>query len=384
MSQKFLIVAGEHSGDLLGAELMKKLKQKLPGALFIGVGGKQMEAEGLCSIDSIENINIVGIIATILKYRYLKRLAEKLIQTCEEEYIKFAILIDYPGFNLRFAEILSRKKIKVIYYVSPQIWAWNFTRIIKIKENVNLMLTLFAFEKKIYDMYGVNSMFVGHPVKGRVLGIVKNFNPLEKNDGKITISLFPGSRLTKIRLMLPILLDSSVSIAAHLKDIKLRFLIVNINSKAEEFIRKEIKKIMKVKKVNLEYVFNDSIRAMYSSDLIILGSGTAVLEASILEKPMITITKINPVSYLIARHLINISYISLVNILSDREICREFIQKNCTIENIINETKKILTDSNYRNRMIENLREVNSILGGWDPAELASESIFTMILKEGE
>lgn len=179
--------------------------------------------------------------------------------------------------------------------------------------------------------------------------------------------------------MLPLLFEIALNIQKKFPSDRLRFLIPNINSKEEKYIQEQIRKIREIENINIVYVYNNSLSTMNASDLIILGSGTAVLEASVLEKPMITVTKIHPFSYFLAKRLIKIPYISLVNIISGREVCKEFIQQKCIPENIAVEAERILTDKTYRDQKVEDLKKVNLSLGNEDPSKKASYEIFNFI-----
>ena len=179
--------------------------------------------------------------------------------------------------------------------------------------------------------------------------------------------------------MLPLLFETALHIQKRFPFDRLRFIVPNVNSQEEKYIEEQIGKIRKKENIDIEYAYSNSLSAMSASDLVILGSGTAVLEACVLEKPMITVTKIHPFSYLIAKRLIKIPYISLVNIISGKEVCREFIQHKCIPENIAEEAVQILEDKSYRNLMIENLKKVNLRLGDGDPSKTASEEICRFI-----
>ncbi|MCB1157327.1 MAG: lipid-A-disaccharide synthase, partial [Leptospiraceae bacterium] len=204
--KKILLVAGEHSGDLLGGDLLKYLKKEIPNLSFEGIGGDEMLKEGLHSITDIESMNVVGLSGIVSKYKYLKSLARQLVEICKKENIRYAILIDYPGFNLRLTKMLRAEGIEVAFFVSPQIWAWRFKRVFFIRDNISLMLTLFEFEKDIYLKYGVNAEFVGHPLVQRLEDKLKEYPPLNIEKNKRYITLMPGSRTTEIKKHLPILL----------------------------------------------------------------------------------------------------------------------------------------------------------------------------------
>jgi len=214
------VLAGEHSGDLLGGDLLKELKRKSPNLEFFGIGGTEMvQKANLHTLVDIERLSVIGFWEAVKKYSYLKSLMDMLLEEIERRKCKYAILIDYPGFNLRLAERLRERNIEVIFYVSPQIWAWKFKRIFKIQKNVNLMLTLFQFEEELYREYGVNAFFVGHPLPKRIQESLRKENPLPVNinhKSEIVIALLPGSRSQEIQKLTHILLKSASMIHTYL------------------------------------------------------------------------------------------------------------------------------------------------------------------------
>ena len=377
---EILIVAGEHSGDLLGAELVKELLKKQSALHFFGVGGSEMTALGVESYADMEQMTVIGFSGILSKYGYLKNLLHRLVTECETRNAKTAILIDYPGFNLRLARELHAKGIRTIFYVSPQIWAWKFKRIFTIKKYIDLMLVLFRFEEKLYHDYQVNAVFVGHPVMYRIQQSIKTETRLKKS-GDITITLMPGSRSGEIKKHLPDMLLAAQKIRQELGK-NIRFLIPNINRKEQEYIQTSIKEFNQKHLLQLQYCFHCSLNAVSQSDLVILSSGTATLEVTYFEKPMIIIYKISNLTYILGKLLVKTKFIGLVNILAGKGVCREFIQKDCTPENISNEALQILTNTNYRKSMVDSIKKVKQGLSkGKNPAVIAAGEIKALLDK---
>lgn len=376
-----LIVCGEHSGDLLGADLMKELLAVNKELTFTGIGGKEMTDLGFKSMYEMESINVMGFGAALFKYRQLKRLANELVAKALELKVQYAILIDYPGFNLHIAEIFKSHGIKVIFYVSPQIWAWRFKRIYKIQKVVDLMLVLLPFEKKIYDEYGVPCVYVGHPLVDRLPEKIKSEEPITlKKDHRI-ITLMPGSRWGEIKRMLVPLLESAVLLNenAKTKNIKFQFLIPNINKKCEEFIINKINEFKtKDSSIILDYHFDQSARCIDAAELVLLSSGTATLEVAFFVKPMVIIYKMSHFTFAVGKALAITKYAGLVNILSGKEICRELLQFKCKPANITAEAEKILYNESFRKEMIGNLQNVRNSLTG-NASRKAAESILKLI-----
>ncbi|TGL64276.1 lipid-A-disaccharide synthase [Leptospira sarikeiensis] len=380
-SPVFMVLAGEHSGDLLGAEVLKELKRHDPEYQFFGIGGPRMLEEGFESIEDMEELSVIGFTAVLFKYKFLKALMDRLVEEAIARSCTHAILVDYPGFNLRLAVRLKELGIKVIFYVSPQLWAWNFGRIHKIKECVDLMLVLFPFEKKIYDDYGVRSVFVGHPIAQRIREKIRKeaIIPQDEKLGNIqTITLMPGSRSGEIHRMLDTLLQSASLIHAEAEADKkhVRFLIPNINLKEEEFIQTKIQETEILSPgIRIEYLFDRSLRSIEISDLVLVTSGTATLEVVYFEKPMVILYKVSLLSYFISALLIRTPFIGLVNILSGRETVKELIQAECTPEETVRETMAILKNKKYRNQMLEEIKSVKESLGEEHSSKNAARAI---------
>jgi lipid-A-disaccharide synthase len=382
--KSILIISGEHSGDNLGSGLMKELKALKPGLNFFGIGGKGMQNEGLESFADIEELNVIGLFAALFKYRKLKKIANGLIQKLKEKNCDTAILIDYPGFNLALASMLKNENpnFKIIFYVSPQIWAWRFKRIHKIKKLVNLMILLFPFEKKIYDKYEVPNVYVGHTVVNNVKIAFENGKPLDFPSDSIVISLMPGSRTTEISKLLEPLLETSLILNQYFvkKNKKIHFLVPNINDKEEKFILSKISEYKELDpKISLEYIYNNTCRCIEKSDLVVLASGTATLEVALFEKPMIILYKTSFFTHFIGKRIVSVPYIGLVNVLSEKFICKEFLQNECNAINISQEAKRILEDSDYRNTMIDYIKKVKEDLGQGDSSKLAANAIVKLI-----
>jgi lipid-A-disaccharide synthase len=375
-----IIVAGEHSGDILGAELMKKLKEMSgSGYQFKGIGGELMINEGLESIADLDDMSVIGLMGAVKKYPFLKKLAKKLVDIANNTPIDFAVLIDYPGFNLRLAKMLKMKNISIVFYVSPQIWAWRFKRIYFIKDHVDLMLTLFLFEQKLYTDYGVNSVFVGHPARPRILEEKARLSkPIIEPNTRI-ITLMPGSRTSEIHSLFPVMIESAIEIFKDLrsKNQKCKFLVPGINYRCENYLLERIQKAQTENPgLSIEFEYESSVKFISMSEFVIAASGTATLEIAILEKPMIIIYKPGAFTYTIGRMIVRVKHVGIVNVLSkDTTICKEFLQGDANLENVVGESKRLLYDLPYREAMIESIRKIKTEIGDTNPSENAARAI---------
>ncbi|TGN18213.1 lipid-A-disaccharide synthase [Leptospira idonii] len=381
--ESVLVLTGEHSGDLLGGDLLGELKHIRPELSFYGIGGESMAAHGFESLEDLEKLSVIGFSEAIQKYSYLKKLLFSIVDEAKRRNTKFAILIDYPGFNLRLAKELKKIGIPSVFYVSPQIWAWKFKRIFFIKENIALMLTLFRFEEEIYKEYEVNAKFVGHPISKRIPEKMKKEPQLPSHlpelDEGFVIGLLPGSRTGEIQRLLDPILGTAKLLHGYMseKKKKLVFLLPNINSKQESYIKKKIEELQKeVPDIQIHYIWDGSLRVMNASDLLLIASGTATLEGLYFEKPMVILYKVSWFTYLLGSLLMRSKFIGLANILSGQEVCMEITQNECKPKYIFEEAKRILENSRFRNKMIQILGQTKEReLGSTNGAKLAAKEI---------
>ncbi|EQA46938.1 lipid-A-disaccharide synthase [Leptospira broomii serovar Hurstbridge str. 5399] len=365
------------------------MKKTYPDSPYFGVGGPRMIEEGFDSIENMEELSVIGFTAVLFKYKFLKALMERIVEEAVARSCTHAVLVDYPGFNLRLAKRLKALGIKIIFYVSPQLWAWKFDRIFTIKENVDLMLVLFPFEKELYDKYDVRSVFVGHPIAQRIKEKIKKEPPIPKTGedrphSSFIVTLMPGSRSGEIRRILGILIQTAKLLHSDLEAEKkhVRFLLPNINIREEEYIQKSIEQAQtQLPGLNIEYFFDRSLRAIEAADLVLVASGTATLEVAYFEKPMIILYKVSFLTYIIASRFIRTPFIGLINILSGRETARELIQAECTPEIAREEALAILKNKKYRNSMIEEISSVKQSLGD-DPSSRNAAKAIVHFLKE--
>ncbi|MCP5511926.1 MAG: lipid-A-disaccharide synthase [Leptospiraceae bacterium] len=383
------MVCGEHSGDNLGSGLMRELKTLNSNFSFFGIGGNGMIDLGLQSFSNIEDLNVIGLVGALLKYRKLKKIANGLVQEAIERNCKTVILIDYPGFNLALAGMLKKqiKDIKVIFYVSPQIWAWRYNRIYKISKLIDLMLLLFPFEKKIYDKHGIPNKLVGHTVVNNVKLAYQSGTDIPLPENSYPITIMPGSRSSEVKRLLDPILESSMEINKILREKQMNpvFLLPNINIKEESLIREKIDEFKKIDPtLNIVYIFNNSARAIALGNFVILSSGTATLEVAMFEKPMIILYKNSFFTHFIGKRVVSIPYIGLVNILSESFICKEFLQEECNPNNIVREAMKIIEDKDYRLEMVRNIQKVKMGLGDGRSSQIAAGAIVELISSSPE
>ncbi len=333
------LVAGEASGDILGAGLMASLKQQHPNVQFIGVGGPKMEAEGLVSMFPMERLSIMGLVEVLGRLPELIKRRAKLIKDIIAAKPNVFIGIDAPDFNLGIELKLRETGIKTIHYVSPSVWAWKQKRVFKIKKACDLVLTLFPFEAKFYEKYDVPVCFVGHPLANTIplevdrvaakttLGILQ--------DNKV-VALMPGSRGGEVSRLAPVFLKTADIILEHYPNTK--FVIPCANQQRKE----QIEELLISHKLPITLLDGQSHETLAACDVVLIASGTATLEALLYERPMVVAYKLASLTYWIAKRLVKTPYVSLPNILAGRLLVPEMIQDKAEPDKLFAELQPLL------------------------------------------
>jgi lipid-A-disaccharide synthase len=375
-SKKILLVAGEVSGDLHGSHLVEAIQHIDPQIQFFGVGGEGLKRVGMRLLHHSQSLSVVGITEVFVKLRSILKALRTLKRSLEREKPDLIILIDFPDFNLRLARVAHRKGIPILYYISPQVWAWRPGRVKLIARLVKKMVVLFPFEVPLYEAAGVDVEWVGHPL----LDIVKPtlskeiaFQQFGLDPGRRTIGLLPGSRIHEIERLLPSLLASAQLLQKEIPD--LQFVIPLAPGISRATLSSQINHIS----VPVKVVEGLPYDVMNLCELLITASGTATLEGAILGKPMIIIYKVSFASYWIGRALIRVNHIGLANLVAEKEIALELIQKDVNPQRIVEEAFRILRDPLLSRKMTESMGEVRHKLGAPGAAERAARIVCSML-----
>ncbi|CEG56721.1 lipid-A-disaccharide synthase [Legionella fallonii] len=359
-AKKIVIIAGEESGDIHAAALIKQLKTRFHDIEISGIGGKHMQDAGATLVYNLARYGVTGLTEVVRFLRILRKAFLAIKNHLKTEKPDLLILVDYPGFNLRLAKYAKRKLgIKIIYYISPQIWAWKGNRIHLIKECVDKMAVILPFEKKIYEKAGVPVSFVGHPLVEKIPSTVNLLTAREKlhlPSQKMIIALLPGSRNNEIEKHMPILQETAVLLNKQLPDIHFVLPIAGtINDQ-------KIKAYFSNENLSITYSQGNAIDCMTAADFVIVASGTASLECALLEKPMCIIYKSSTLTYIVAMWLIRVRFLGLCNLLANKMIVPEFLQYDC---NAIELSQFILNfhhDSSQPQKMISQLTSIKESL----------------------
>lgn len=353
---RYYLIAGEASGDLHGSNLIKALTQDDPDPEFRCWGGDMMEDAGATVVKHYRELAFMGFFEVLANLKTII----KNINSCKEDILSWkpdvVIFIDYPGFNLRIAKFAKQQGIPTIYYISPQVWAWKSSRVKQIKRDIDRMLVILPFEQAFYHKHGMEVNFVGHPLLDALGSAPTPEGSWKKNhgipEGKRLIALLPGSRKQEIDTMLPIMLEATrLTQDAH-------FLLAAAPSQNLEYYRSFIQE-----RNDISLLQGETYPILSSADAALVTSGTATLEAALFGVPQVVCYKGNRISYWIARRLVKIKFISLVNLIMDREVVRELIQDDLNPMNLRIELERLFQDLN-RKSIEKEYCELKEKLGG--------------------
>lgn len=328
----FAIVAGEASGDTLGADLIRSLKKHFPNAIFEGIGGSKMQAEGFSSLFPMDRLSVMGFIDPLKRLPELLRIRRFLIKRYRQNPPVVFIGIDAPDFNLNIEHKLRTSGVVTVHYVSPSVWAWRSGRIKKIKRSVDLMLTLFPFESHFYQEHDVPVCYVGHPLAnqfGHQPQTMKARRKLGLDLQRPLLCLMPGSRAGEVEMLADLFLNT----AEHVKEQigkELQIVIPAANRARYE----QLQTILASRNGTISLLYQQSHLAMEAADVVLLASGTTALEAMLLKKPMVVSYRIGALTYRLVSPFIKTPFVSIPNLLANKMLVPELIQDDATVENL--------------------------------------------------
>jgi lipid-A-disaccharide synthase len=373
---KYYIIAGEASGDLHGSNLIKELKKKDDSAVICCWGGDMMQQAGADLVKHYRDLAFMGFTEVLMNLPTILRN----LKFCKEDILSFkpdaVILIDYPGFNLRIAKWAKQHGIKVIYYISPQVWAWKEGRVKMMKECIDKMLVILPFEKDYFkNKWNWEVEYVGHPLVEVVEQSIVNSRQPGVADYELRtansqlIAVLPGSRKQEILKKLPIMLEVSKSFQAY------QFVIAKASAVDDSFYNELIKPYP-----NVSSVRNDTYNLLMQSKAALVTSGTATLETALFGVPEVVCYKGSPISYQIAKRLIKVKYISLVNLIMDKIVVKELIQHELTPENLNHELHELITNEERISQVKKDYADLKTLLTlGGHASEKAAASIFSFL-----
>ena len=374
--KKILMVAGEASGDLHGSHLVKEMLSLDPTLQFYGVGGKKMKNEGVELIADSKEMAVVGITEVLLKLKRIYQIYRKLKNSLTSNSPSLVILIDYPDFNLRFAREAKKKNIPIVYYISPQVWAWRKGRIKKIGRLIKKMIVIFPFEKKIYEEAQIDVDFVGHPLLDAIRSQFSReeaFQQFSLSSGVTTIGLLPGSRMNEVKRHLPPMIEAIPLISKQINPVQF---IIPV---APGLDLGEVQNLVGSKRENIRVVENNIYDVMRISDVVIVASGTATIEAAIMGAPMIVVYRVSPLTYLLGKMLIKVKNIGMVNIIAGKTVVPELIQKDVTPEKITSAVVQILENPSKQEEIKKELNSLKEKIGKSGASFRAAQIIISLL-----
>ena len=355
--KKLYVIAGEASGDLYGANLIKNIRSESREPLEIyGVGGDRIRETGALGFFDLAHFHITGFTDILKSIPRYKNAECFILSSIEKARPNAVVLIDNPGFNLHLSKKIHALGIPIIYYISPQIWAWAPKRVLKIKKYVKKMMVVFEFEKKIYEEHGVAVVFVGHPLKDLMAAV----RPAQKRRGTL-ITLLPGSRKGEVKILLPIFLRAAEKIRENLADVS--FALIKSPTLPKHFYERIINDVGARLIAPLHFIEENPYETIKSSDLAIACSGTATLECALLGTPLIISNKGSLLTYVMAKLLCRVPYLGLPNLILGDGKFPELLQHDATPEKIAAKAIEILSNAGVREKMRQDLAEVSLRLG---------------------
>ena len=373
----FMIVAGEASGDLHGSALVREMKKLNPHISFIGIGGDNMEKEGVDLLYHINEMGVLGFGDVIKRFPFLQRVFHHIVAVMKDMRPDLIILIDYPGMNFKFAKAAQRLSVPVFYYIAPQVWAWGTGRLKKMSSLIDKMAVILPFEQDLFTSAGIDAQFVGHPLIesfGTNVSKTEFYRTNNLASGDTIIGLLPGSRVTEVKRLLPIMLQTAHEL--NRRHDHLKFFVARSAGINEEIYTKQANDLP-----NLKFVIGQTYEIMHYANFLIVKSGTSTLESALAQTPFIIVYKVDPFSYYIGKILVKIKNIGLVNVIAGKPIVPEFIQNDCTVARMLPTIETLLFNDAERNKMTAELVQIKSMLGTRGASTRAAELALATLKK---
>jgi len=364
--QNLLVVAGEVSGDMHAAKVIRALKEKRPGLAVWGIGGDLLQEQGMELLQHTRDMSVLGLVEVLKHYSYFRRVFAETLKQVDLRKPKAALLIDYPGFNLRLAAELKKRGVKVVYYVCPQVWAWHRSRIPKMAKIIDRLLVIFPFEVEVFSSTGMNVEFVGHPLVEEANTV---FNGPEESlpwPGSLRVALLPGSRKQELERILPAMLGAAAKLEKERSEAG--FLLPAASPEIARLAR-EIMVMTQVRPLQVQIVEGKTRQVLKQAKAAWVASGTATLETALMECPMVVVYRTAAMTFHVGKRLVKVPHLGMVNLIAGRELCPELLQNAVIPANLLKAIRPLLDDSPARAAMVQGLREVKASLGTGGAAE---------------
>ncbi|HMD37836.1 MAG TPA: lipid-A-disaccharide synthase [Candidatus Acidoferrum sp.] len=371
-----LISAGEVSGDMYAARLSTALQKRMDVALF-GMGGPQMRAAGVDIITDYSEVSVVGITEILSHLPSLVRAMRRLVAEAKRRKPPFAILTDFPGFHLRLARKLRPHGVRNIYYICPQFWAWRPWRVRVVRRRFAQALCIFPFEEAFFGNAGVPTKFIGHPLVGNVHATQSRedfFRQYHLDPARPLVTILPGSRHAELTQHMPVIREACRYLQHLRRHCPAQFVVAAASRNSAEHLRSGWDPALSVRVVE-----NQTYNALAAADAAIISSGTATVEAALLDVPMLVVYRVTPLTALLAKPLVRTSYFSMVNLIAGHRLVPELIQDDFTVDRIVDETLRLLENDSARRNIREGLAKVRSSLGPPGAVDRAADAITALL-----
>ncbi|MDR0994515.1 MAG: lipid-A-disaccharide synthase [Verrucomicrobiota bacterium] len=363
MKKKVLVVAGEMSGDQHAARLIREVNTLRHDVEFYGIGGNAMGSEGVRILVDAKDMAVIGLWEVLARYRFFRRVLVQMIDVLKADRPDAVLLVDYPGFNLRLAKAAHRLGIPVLYYISPQVWAWHRSRIPKIANMVDVLMVIFPFEVDVFKGTGLKTIFVGHPLVESVRKtLLLPESPLPWPAGSKRVAILPGSRRQEIERILPVLLDTAAEL--YRRDSSCSFMIAAASEEAARLIHAQVAQRSKEEQTHVAVVAQNMRAVVRQAHAAMVCSGTATVETALLKCPMIIVYRAAPITYWIGRKIIRVQWLGMVNLIANRTLCPEFIQGDARPGPMADALEPLLVESPAREAQLQGLTAVACALEG--------------------
>ncbi len=373
-----MLVAGERSGEVYGGELAKALRARLEGVELFGCGGEAMRRAGVDTVIDAHELSMAGITEVITGLPRARRAFHSLLAEVDRRRPSLAVLVDFPDFNLRLAKQLKKRKLRVVYFVSPQVWAWRRGRLKQIKARVDKMLCLFDFEEAIYRQAGIPVEWVGHPLLDLVrphLSRQEFFAQADLDPSIPTVALLPGSREKEVSANLPRMLDAATLLALRHP---LQFVVAASPTLDPQWLEQMVPECY-VGRAAVRTVRHATYDALQHSDVAVVASGTATLEAALRERPMVVVYRVSALTWLVGKALVRVPYYGMVNILAGKAVVPELMQSDFTAAKVAGRVEYLLDHQEAREEMVKELRALRPRLGPGGAIERAAAAVLEVL-----
>lgn len=373
MKKNLLVVAGEISGDMHAARIVEQLRVRHPGLDCWGIGGEHLRAAGMRTLYDVKDMAVLGLWEVLKRYTFFHRVFHDLVREMERRNPAAVVLVDYPGFNLRFARAARRHGCKVLYYICPQVWAWHRSRIGRMVRLVDRLMVIFPFEVEVFRDTSLRVDFVGHPLVDRARAVwAEPLTILPWESEGPRVALLPGSRKQEVERILPPMLDAACRVAA--RHPKASFLIAAPSEEVADFARAVCGEVTECPG-RCRVVVGTTRQILRQARAAMVASGTATIETALMGCPMIVVYKTAPLTYWFGKQLIRVPYLGMVNLVAGRLVCPEYLQHEADPARMAEALEPLLDETKERAEMIHSLAAVAAELGAEDPVARAAAII---------